>query len=295
MKCGCKEKLTPAPFCPTKKSLIDYVKEWVEKVKVWAAGIEQEIAILEEAAGFDPQSLVDELAAKADKVESATNGNFASLDSEGNLKDSGKKSSDFATAAQGAKADTALQSADIENKLDKVSSVTADHFTALNADGTLKDSGYSDSSFALRSHIHGEISNTDQTDGMAEVQTEVSEPYGGEIRLYVKKGSDGTLKNATITDDNIANLNRALETPDSSPTLDSTKLITSGGVYASINSTYEFLLRRLEECEKAAEVEYGITTTCVYEGTYKLLTSHISRIATTAAMKTPERMFALCR
>lgn len=37
--------------------------------------------------------------AKADKVSNATDGNFASLDATGNLKDSGKKSADFAAAA----------------------------------------------------------------------------------------------------------------------------------------------------------------------------------------------------
>ena len=46
---------------------------------------------------------------KADKVSSPTAGNFAGLDSGGNLTDSGKKASDFATAAQGGKADTAYQ------------------------------------------------------------------------------------------------------------------------------------------------------------------------------------------
>lgn len=51
-----------------------------------------------------------DISGKADKVASATNGNFAGLDSNGNLTDSGSKASDFATAAQGAKADTAIQS-----------------------------------------------------------------------------------------------------------------------------------------------------------------------------------------
>ena len=46
---------------------------------------------------------------KADKVSGATNGNFAGLDGSGNLTDSGKTASDFATAAQGAKADSAIQ------------------------------------------------------------------------------------------------------------------------------------------------------------------------------------------
>ena len=44
--------------------------------------------------GVDPA----ELAKKADKVIAATEGNFAGLDEHGNLTDSGKKASDFATA-----------------------------------------------------------------------------------------------------------------------------------------------------------------------------------------------------
>lgn len=43
---------------------------------------------------------------KADKVSGATNGNLAGLNGTGNLTDSGKKPADFATAAQGTKADT---------------------------------------------------------------------------------------------------------------------------------------------------------------------------------------------
>ena len=49
------------------------------------------------------------LSEKADKVSNATAGNFATLDANGNLTDSGKNSADFATAEQGAKADSAVQ------------------------------------------------------------------------------------------------------------------------------------------------------------------------------------------
>ena len=52
---------------------------------------------------------IPDVTGKADKVSSPTSGNFAGLDSNGNLTDSGSKASDFATAAQGAKADTAYQ------------------------------------------------------------------------------------------------------------------------------------------------------------------------------------------
>ena len=50
-----------------------------------------------------------DITGKADKVASAVNGNFAGLDANGNLTDSGSKASDFATSAQGGKADTAIQ------------------------------------------------------------------------------------------------------------------------------------------------------------------------------------------
>jgi len=47
---------------------------------------------------------------KADRVDGAVPGNFAGLDSDGNLTDSGFKADDFATAAQGDLADSSVQS-----------------------------------------------------------------------------------------------------------------------------------------------------------------------------------------
>ena len=60
--------------------------------------------------------IADLQADKADKVTGATNGNFAGLDTNGNLTDSGKKAADFATAEQGAKADTAIQGVSINGQ-----------------------------------------------------------------------------------------------------------------------------------------------------------------------------------
>ena len=54
-------------------------------------------------------SLSGKIDTKANRVTGATAGNLAGLDANGNLTDSGKKASDFATAAQGAKADSAVQ------------------------------------------------------------------------------------------------------------------------------------------------------------------------------------------
>lgn len=50
-----------------------------------------------------------DVSGKADKVSGAVDGNFAGLDNEGNLADSGYNASDFATSDQGEKADTAYQ------------------------------------------------------------------------------------------------------------------------------------------------------------------------------------------
>jgi hypothetical protein len=67
-------------------------------------------AIAQDDSGFvTGDAAYDALLAKADRVQGATGGNLASLDQTGNLADSGKKVSDFATSAQGGKADSAIQ------------------------------------------------------------------------------------------------------------------------------------------------------------------------------------------
>ena len=77
-----------------------------------------------------------DLSGKADKVSGATNGNFAGLDANGNLTDSGHKHSDYLTSHQ-----------DISGKADKVTSATNGNFAALNASGNLTDSGKKASDF----------------------------------------------------------------------------------------------------------------------------------------------------
>lgn len=62
---------------------------------------------------IDVQAGGGDVSSKADKVSNATNGNLAGLDATGNLTDSGKKASDFATSTQGGKADTAVQTIQI--------------------------------------------------------------------------------------------------------------------------------------------------------------------------------------
>lgn len=69
------------------------------------------------------------ISGKADKVASATNGNFASLDSNGNLVDSGHKHSDYIT--------------DINGKVDKTTEING-HALSGNVTVTKSDVGLSD-------------------------------------------------------------------------------------------------------------------------------------------------------
>ena len=80
---------------------------------------------------------------KAEKAASPTAGNFAGLDSSGNLTDSGKKPGDFADASH-----------THTGKADKVKSATAGHFAGLDSSGNLTDSGKKPGDFADASHAH---------------------------------------------------------------------------------------------------------------------------------------------
>ena len=80
---------------------------------------------------------------KAEKAASPTAGNFAGLDSSGNLTDSGKKPGDFADASH-----------THPGKADKVKSATAGHFAGLDSSGNLTDSGKKPGDFADASHTH---------------------------------------------------------------------------------------------------------------------------------------------
>ena len=77
-----------------------------------------------------------DITGKADKVSNPTNGNFAALDANGNLTDSGHKHSDYLTSHQ-----------NISGKADKVSNPTNGNFAALDANGNLTDSGHKHSDY----------------------------------------------------------------------------------------------------------------------------------------------------
>lgn len=82
-----------------------------EKLRKRIAGNRIYATVAEKDRNLDNIVMAD----KADKVAAATNNHLASLNASGNLKDSGKSASDFATAAQGTLASTAVQDVKIGN------------------------------------------------------------------------------------------------------------------------------------------------------------------------------------
>lgn len=125
--------------------------------------IESAINALERKVGIngslDTNSHEYKIAHKANKPPSSTAGNLASLDSNGNLQDSGYKPTDFTTQD------------DISNKANKVLGAVNDNFVALKSDGDIKDSGKKAADFANVVHTHtgadiiSEVSNADMVDG----------------------------------------------------------------------------------------------------------------------------------
>ena len=90
----------------------------------------QTAGLVKNDGSIDETQYISDVSGKADKVTNATNNNFAALDANGNLKDSGKKASDFLTEHQ-----------DISGKADKVANATNGDLAGLDANGNPTDSG----------------------------------------------------------------------------------------------------------------------------------------------------------
>jgi hypothetical protein len=127
---------------------------------------------------------------KADKVTGATSGNFAGLDANGNLTDSGSKAADFATAAQGTKADSAIQSVKVngaaltpdENKAVSIPNASTSAKGVVQLAGTISatvsaENNKAASEKAVRDAINALGSEQTSTDG-TNVQVKVTEANG---------------------------------------------------------------------------------------------------------------------
>jgi len=137
------------------------------------------------------------ISGKTDKVSGATSGNFAALDSNGNLTDSGHKHSDYLTQHQS-----------ISGKADKVANATNGNFAALDSNGNLTDSGHKHSDYLTQ---HQDIS------GKADKLTSSA---NGHLASF---DADGNLADSGKATTNAVTQN-------------STALVESGAVYTAINT-----------------------------------------------------------
>lgn len=135
--------------------------------------------------------------AKAEKVQDATSGNFAGLDADGNITDSGSKAGDFAGANH-----------THNGKADKVTGATAGNFAGLDSNGNLTDSGSKAGDFAGASHSHSGyallklFTNVSvSASAWQSSSTRPSYPYAASITAA---GVDSTWKPKVVFNDNDA-------------------------------------------------------------------------------------------
>ena len=157
--------------------------------------------------------------AKADKVTSAVNGNFAALDANGNLTDSGHASADYISASEkGAVSGVA--------ELDSAGKVPASQLPSY-VDDVVEYNSLSDFPATGESGIIYIAKDTN-----------ITYRWGGSE--YVPIGSDLALGETSTTayrgDRGAAAYAAAVTNVETTPTSASTNLITSGGVYAALPS-----------------------------------------------------------
>lgn len=148
-----------------------------------------------ESSGIDASTVITDITGKANKVSNATANNFAALDGNGDLIDSGKSATSFATAEQGGKADTALQPAQTATGLLKndgtvdtetagkansavqpVTTATEDNFAAFDENGNIKDGGCNEDSFIK---------------GVQQNGADLTKDANGKVNVTVQDGEDG--------------------------------------------------------------------------------------------------------
>lgn len=161
--------------------------------------IQEELKTLGEAV-----DLTESFAKKADKVTGATAGNFAGLDANGNLTDSGKKAADFATAEQGAKAEAALPEATF-------TSTIANYYTKAEAEEAFMDSDEVADAIAtaMGNHTAAEYLLKSEAPGYEDILTKTLagttyEPIGAENRAIAAAKTETENQVKTLADGAVA-------------------------------------------------------------------------------------------
>lgn len=142
------EKVSPA---------IKTVSQSADKLKIYFYTKEAPVQESEAAFSVTLPAPVD-ISGKADKVANATSGNFAGLDANGNLTDSGKKAADFEAAGAATNAKTELLKLIGSIPSGSEAKTIIDYIQQVVADG-----GYDDS--AVRSLIAGVQAAVDKLNG----------------------------------------------------------------------------------------------------------------------------------
>ena len=153
------------PKGATSKTVVDYIAEAINAIGIgdYAKTADVNTAL----ADYYKKTDVDTaLGKKADKVSKATAGNFAGLDANGNLTDSGKKAADFVAAEAGKRLMTDAEG----TKLGGIAAgATKTEASATN--GNIKINGIEKTVYTLPSDvIHGAVATDDE---VTEMLTEV--------------------------------------------------------------------------------------------------------------------------
>ncbi len=206
------------------------------------------------------------ISGKADKVSNATSGNFAGLDSNGNLIDSGHKHSDYLTQHQ-----------DISGKADKVSGATSGNVATLDSNGNLTDSGKtlgkSVPSDAVFTDTNNKVTQTNTTGSadyrvlLSENANDTTQTVGARKSANLKfNPSTGNLQATQLNGVNIGSSPKFTDndTKNTAGSTDSSsKLFLIGATSQAANpQTYSH------------DTAYVGTDGCLYSNSKKVLTDH---------------------
>lgn len=229
---------------------------------------------------------------KADKVSSATNGNFAGLDASGNLTDSGKTASDFATSAQGTKADSAIQGVKVDGTAltpdaNKVVSIPD---ASTSAKGTVQLSSATDSTsetaaatpkavklaYDRAGELLAGLDNTETSTDGTNVQVKVTQVDGAITAVNVttdnteNRGNKVTSWSSTTTDahypseklvkgslDEKANKSEMSVTPGTGADSDKTTITLKTGTSATVLTTHQDISGKADKVSGATSGNFA--------------------------------------
>ena len=169
---------------------------------------------------------VKDFGTKADKVSGATEDNFAAFDANGNIKDSGKNASNFKTV-QAAKASPEASGTDIAF-IDTITQNTNGEITATRK--TVRGATTSQTGVV---QLAGSIGATVSTENNKAASEKAVRDAINALDVTAVGGEGKYITSISETDGKIS---PTAETADTVPTLNSKKMITSGGVKAAINA-----------------------------------------------------------